>query len=244
MVAITKKIRFDNSGYYFIGLPILVLLGFWDSYFSKLFPGTNDYNFYFHFHAVIMTLWVLVLIIQPILIRKKELALHKVIGKLSYIVMPLLFISVILLTHVQLQKRIDIVNGEISLSGPSPHLLLPFKDLLILGIMYIIAIVHRRDVNIHARAMIATGIVFIEPALSRFLIEITDSVPVGFLTTIGLVYTILIALMVVERKQKKGRWVFPLVLSLYIFVHSLLIFQVQIGFWETFAKWFAGLPLT
>lgn len=244
MAVITKKIRFDKSGYYFIGLPILVLLGFWSSYFSKLFPGTNDYHFYFHFHAVIMTLWILALIIQPILIRKKELAIHKFIGKLSYILMPLLFISVILLKHFQIQKQIEIINGEVSLSGPSPHLLLPFKDLLILGIMYTIAIVNRREINIHARAMIATGIVFIEPALSRFLIEITDSVPVGFLTTIGLVYAILIALMISEKKQKKGRWIFPLVLSLYIIVHSLIIFQVQIGFWETFAKWFAGLPLT
>ena len=241
MTTITRKIRYDNSGYYFIGLVGLVLLGFWPSYFSKFFNGTEKYSFYFHFHAAMMSLWILTLIVQPILIRKKKLAVHKFIGKLTYILMPMLFISVILLTHYQIQKHVEIVNGE-KLYGN--HLIIPFKDLLILGTAYIIAIVYRHNINIHARAMIATGIVFIEPALFRLLINSTKNLPIGFLCTIGLVYSLLIGLIIIERKQKSGRWVFPLILGLYIIVHSLIISQIKIGVWETFAKWFAGLPLT
>ena len=241
MTNLTSKIRFDKSGYYFVGLIGLVLLGFWPSYFSKFFNGTENYSFYFHFHAAIMSLWILTLIAQPILIRKKKLAVHKFVGRLTYILMPLLFISVILLTHNNIQEHVLIVNSQ-KLYGP--HLIIPFKDLLILGTAYIIAIVYRHDINIHARAMVATGIVFIEPALSRFLIYSMKDTNIGYLCTIGFVYSILIGLMILERKQKRGRWVFPLILGLYIFVHSLLIFQINFGIWETFAKWFAGLPLT
>ena len=60
---ITRKLDFGKSGYYFIGLFVLVLLGFWPSYFSKFIDGTADFNFYFHFHAVIATLWLILLIV-------------------------------------------------------------------------------------------------------------------------------------------------------------------------------------
>ena len=242
MDAIATKIRFDKSGYFFIGLVGIAILGFWPTYFSKFLNRTENYSFYFHFHAAMMSLWIVLLIIQPILIRKNKLIIHKFIGKLTYVLMPLLFISVILLTHFQIQKHVDIVNGE-KLYGP--HLIVPFKDLLILGTAYIIAIVYRRNVNIHARAMVATGIVFIEPALIRFIRHsfIPEQLP-AYLCNIVLMYSLLIGLIIFERKQKNGRWVFPLILCLYIFVHSLIIFHIRFGFWETFARWFAALPLT
>jgi hypothetical protein len=43
------------------------------------------------------------LITQPILIRKKKLVLHKLIGKASYAVMPLLLISVLLILNAGLK---------------------------------------------------------------------------------------------------------------------------------------------
>lgn len=237
------KIRFDKAGYYFTGLVGLAILGFWASYFSKFFDGETRFNFYFHFHAMMMSLWILVLIVQPTLIRKKKLALHQSIGKLTYILMPLLFISVILLAHSRLREHITVINGE---NFYGPNLVIPFKDLLLLGTAYIIAVVHRRDVNIHARAMVATGIIFIEPALFRFIFSNHFVAGVGpaFLLTIGIVYALLIGLMIRERKQERGRWVFPLILGLYIFAHAIIISGINISPWETFARWFAALPLT
>src|SRR6218665_2023980 len=90
----TAKIRFDKSGYYFIALMALVFAGFWKSYFSRFFNGTNDYNFYFHFHAAMMLLWVIILIAQPLLIRKKKLGVHRIIGRLTYFLMPVMLLSV------------------------------------------------------------------------------------------------------------------------------------------------------
>ncbi|MBS1735833.1 MAG: hypothetical protein JSS98_04425 [Bacteroidetes bacterium] len=243
-MAITQKIRFDKSGYYFMALVCIVLMGFWPSYFAKFATGTNKYPFYFHFHATMMSLWLLLLIVQPILIRKKKLSLHRTIGKLSYVIMPLLFLSVILLRHYQMEKHVQIKNNE-KFYGPS--LVVPFKDLFIIGIAYIIAIRYRHNVNIHARAMICTGIAFIEPPLIRFLNYAVFPGGDGlaaFFTTIGIIYSILIALIIIERKQRSGLWVFPLILGLLIMVHSIIYFQISIPGWETFARWFAALPLT
>jgi uncharacterized membrane protein YozB (DUF420 family) len=88
------KQRFEVSGYYFIALAALALLGFWPTYFSKFFDGTADFKFYFHFHATVITLWVASLITQPILIRRKQLKWHRLIGKFSYILIPLIIVSV------------------------------------------------------------------------------------------------------------------------------------------------------
>jgi len=196
----TKNIRFEKSGYFFIGLVLLVFLGFWPTYFSKYVDGTANFNMYFHFHGLMASLWIIMLIIQPILIRKKKLPLHRIIGKLSYIILPLFFISVILLKHHRI--------GGIIIENLGASLWLQLKDIVIIGVMYIIAIVNRHNIQIHARAMIATGIVFIEPTLGRFIIitVLPDSdFLIGFLITIGIMYALLIWLIYLERKQTSGR---------------------------------------
>ncbi len=229
------KIRFDISGYYFIGLFVLVIWGFWPSYFAKFFNGAAGFNFYFHFHAAMVTLWIAMLITQPFFIRKKKLVLHRLIGKLSYILFPLVFISVILLVHSR--HNIDERNLDIIL-------FVPFKDLIVLATAYFIAIKYRHNINLHARGMVATGIVFIEPALVRLIMNIFGASLTAYLFTIGIIYTLLIVLIFLERHQKRGRWVFPLILGLYMIVHSIIIFNLHIGIWKVFCKWFIVLPLT
>ena len=233
-----KKIRFDNSGYYLMILVLLVILGFWPTYFSKYVDGTANFNMYFHFHGLMASLWILLLIVQPILIKKKKLPLHRKIGKLSYIILPLFFLSVILLKH----HRID---GQIT-ENMGARLGLQTKDLVIIGIMFTIAIVNKHNMQIHARAMIATGIVFIEPALGRFLgiVIFPDNPMIGFFVTIGIVYALLIWLIFLERKQSSGRWIFPLGICLYLLFHYLYLFQISFPLWDSFAKWFALLPIT
>ncbi len=63
----TTKLRFELSGYYFIGLVGLILVGFRPSYFSKFFDGTANFNFYFHLHASIVGICVSMLILQFII---------------------------------------------------------------------------------------------------------------------------------------------------------------------------------
>lgn len=235
----SKPQTFNKSTYYFMGLFALALAGFWPSYFAKFFDGTADFTFYFHFHAALAIVWIIFLVVQPLLIRRKQFALHKKIGKLSYILVPLIFISIALLAH----SRIDPEDENIGLS-----LWIPFKDLLIFTFGYGVAIRYRKIMPIHARGMIVAGIVLIEPALVRLILYMffPDSgfAPAGYLATIGIVYLLILGLIVAERKEKKGRWVFPVTLGLYLFVHSVIILQYSVPGWQIIAKWFAGLPLT
>lgn len=236
----TKKrtLQFKNTGYYFIGLIALAFAGFWPSYFSKFFDGTADFTFYFHFHAVLAVIWIFILIVQPLLVYQKKLEIHRLIGKMSYVLVPLIYISVILLAH----SRIDPQSPDRYL-----NFWFPFKDLIIFSAGYGVAIRYRKQMAIHARGMIVAGIVMIEPALVRLISYVFfpgEFNPAAYLLTIGLVYALLIGLIIRDRNEKKGRWVFPMALLLYLFVHGVILLQIRFKPWQLFVDWFASLPLT
>jgi uncharacterized membrane protein HdeD (DUF308 family) len=92
--------------------------------------------------------------------------------------------------------------------------------------------------------MIVCGLVFIEPALSRFIDYAIAPFPTAYFLTISVVFSLLIALIFLERNQKRGRWIFPMTLGLYIIMHAIILFEVHIAPWVTFSEWFAALPLT
>lgn len=238
----TTKINFNKAGYYFIGFALIVLLGFWNRYFSQLITGTSDNAIYFHFHGIMALLWIAILVVQPILIRKRKFRAHRFIGKLSFIVMPLLIISLLMITQY---------IGNLTNSEPT------FIDVMIGGnvgggigiilIFYIIAIWKRHDVNVHARAMIATGIPFIDPALARLLLGFFPNIPPTFipLITFSVISILLTTLIIVERKTKRARWVFPLSLCINIVFTALLFTGSKIPVVDpAFGKWFRQLPLT
>ena len=232
----TSKIRFDKAGYYFIGLVALVLLGFWKSYFSLFFKDvTNDYAFYFHFHATMVSLWVLMLIVQPILIRKKKLNVHRFIGKFSYAIMPLLLLSIILIENYTGKLSPD---AELTFTNYVNSL----SDALKVLIFFVIAIWGRHNVSIHARAMVCTGIAFIGPALVRFLANV--HIPNGYIVYAVMICSLLVTLIIIERKQKIGRWIFPLMLGLSLANFILAIYQIQIPVLDPAVKWIVKLPLT
>ena len=120
---------------------------------------------------------------------------------------------------------------------------MPFKDIIILLIAFYIAIRYRKTMNIHARGMIATGIVFIEPALVRLINNYIIPLPEGYILNIVIIYLLLGYLIYRERRSKKGRWVFPIILAMYIVVHFIILNGVNIEIWNSFTLCFMNLPL-
>ena len=228
--------EFKNLEYYAFGLLVVALAGFWRTYFSKFFDGSAAFSQYFHFHAVTALLWVLCLIAQPLLIRLRRRDWHRIIGKFSYGLVPLIFISVMLLAHHRNSPNAQNV---------AQRLWIPFKDLFVFSFGYGVAIFFRRSTPIHARGMIVAGLSLIEPAMVRvFYFVIGIGRPLGYYLGITPIYIILITLIVLERKAVAGRWVFPCALGLFLFVHTVKILGLVLPGWGAFAHWFMSLPLT
>ncbi len=227
---------FNKSAYYFIILLALALIGFWDTYFSKIFSETN---FYVHFHAATMIAWIGILITQAFLIQYKKRDLHRVVGKSSYALFPLIIISLVLLAHNQITLydfgikyfRLYVLFLQLSL-------------LAIFIIAYSLAIAYRKSPMQHARYMICTSLTMIDPAVARIPLNIPEF-PFSYqVLTFGLTDLILIVLIILERKQKIGREVFPIMLTVFIFFQTLNLTWTRSSTWNDFSLWFAKLPLT
>ncbi|MEX0324063.1 MAG: hypothetical protein AB3N63_18035 [Puniceicoccaceae bacterium] len=228
--------KFKNLEYYAAGLLLLVLVGFWPSYFSKFFDGSADFTFYFHFHTITAALWIVFLIVQPLLIRTKRLRIHRLVGKCSYLLVPMLYISILLLAHHRQHPYVE---------GGEHRLWIPFKDLIIFGYGYLVAICYRKEAPIHARGMVIAGMALIEPTMARIVINVIGiAPPAGYILGISIIYVIIAIVIVKERKATVGRWVFPGALCIFAFIHTVVIFRLAIPGWKSFAEWFLSLPLT
>ena len=228
--------KFQNTGYFYLGFLILAFIGFWPSYFSKFFDGTADFNIYFQFHAATAILWVAMLIIQPVLIRSKKYELHRVVGKFSYFLVPILFISVLLLAHNRISPELEFVG---------PEFWIPFKDLVIFSYGFGVAIWFRHSMPIHARGMIVAGFALFEPVMVRVMYNVLGlQGTYPYILAISFGYMVLMVLIFLERKEKQGRWVFPMALVLFFFIHLVRISGFNPDFWEGFSRWFISLPLT
>lgn len=227
---------FQKSGYYFIALLLLALIGFWESYFSKLFSGINAYT---HFHAVTMLLWIGMLITQAFLIKHKQYSLHKVIGRFSYGLVPILVISLILLAHSQ------ITIHDFGITYSRLYILfLQLSLVLIFIIAYVLAIRYRSTPYLHARYMIATSLTLIDPAVARIPLNIPP-LPFDYqVLTFALTDIILLIFIFMERNQKHGREVFPGILLLFVVLQVINLTFTDHAIWDSFSLWFAKLPLT
>ena len=242
------RLRLDHATFWFIAMAAVVGLGF-SHYFRNVFGGTNDYAGVFHFHGALAFLWVALLIMQPLFIRTRQPGLHRLVGRIGLAVMPLFIVSGVMVHHYlgNLHPEKPVTLFDVTNDG----------GLVILAVFYGIAVWKRHEVQIHARAMISTGIGMIQPASDRLFAKLLAFLHVpdrnlGFdlridsLASLILIVGLLVALIVVERRQHAGRWVFPLLLAMLVSFQcfdSLHPSGTIPGVDPAFGKWFLALPL-
>jgi uncharacterized membrane protein YozB (DUF420 family) len=216
---------------------LVALVAFWPSYLSQL--GAN--GAYTHLHATLATLWILLLIAQPTLIRRRRRNWHRALGRVSYGLAPLVVVSIILLAR----SRIAGLAGE-AFASQTYVLYLQVSLVTLFGLSYALAVLTRRNTALHARFMICTGFTLIDPVVIRLMIW-ADSAPSWNYQwfTFGLTDLIILSLIWVERDARRGRWVFPTMLSVFVLSQLPAVLQMtHAPWWQAFSRWFAALSLT
>ncbi|PCJ82499.1 MAG: hypothetical protein COA49_00065 [Bacteroidetes bacterium] len=199
---------YKNLGYFLILLIPFTFLGFYKTYFNQ-FPTFKETNTFIHIHAAIASIWILMLIAQPLLIRNKKNKLHKKIGKISYILFPLLILSFI----PQMIKMVHSDNPAV--------LFFPLSDCIALIIFYSLAIYHKNTLSKHMRYMIGTAIVFLSPTLGRIgplWLGISDVINQNAIY--GIIYLILIGLIFVDKRNGKKYQPYVLILTVWV-IHQI-----------------------
>ncbi len=234
---IDKKEKFlqNNIGFFFIGVLIVTLLGFYPSYFAH-FPRLEGFSWAYHFHAFFATLWIVMLITQAFLIRRKNFDLHRKIGTASYFVIPFLLFSFFLMAKAMYFKSINInhLSEPEALAGLSKSGL---RDILYMIILYSLAILYKKRTSWHLRFFTCSGLMILGPGLGRFAFgnfrpEVAGATMGVFLLLIPIIW------LIIDIVKKKS----PVPLLIFIAITISAIYMDGCGhsaWWQTFAKWFA-----
>jgi hypothetical protein len=227
---------YKNLVYFFGVLIVITFLGFYKRYFSLApdFPGLKDIH---HVHAIALTLWLSMLIIQPILIANNNLHIHRIIGKFSYILVPVMFVSMLLVYHNQYLRMGSEGKPE---TETLAFIFSPTTDSIPFLIFYMLAIFFRRETAKHMRYMISTGIVIGGPGLGRIFMTwmgMDIFAAIGLITLITLL--VFVGLIIYDRVKKKQFRINPYTISFIIWLipNILIIFLPNTTTWQNFAKW-------
>jgi len=236
-----RPLDLARSGPYFAALLIVTQIAFWPTYLSLAFSASSAFT---HFHAVTATVWLLLLIAQPLAIRTRRLAWHRALGQASYVVAAVVFVSIVLLAHDRMRRATAATADLFAVQTYVLYLQLSLAALF--GLSYGLGLATRRNMALHARFMVCTGLTLIDPVVIRLMFW-ADPTPTWNYQwfTFGLTDLAFIVLIYLERDSRIGRRVFPAMLS--VFAASQL--PALLGFtdgpsWQSFARWFATLPLT
>ena len=176
-----------NVGFLIITLMLLTLIGFYPTYISK-FPSFENVTTVQHFHGVMMMLWFLLLVIQPFLIKYNKLALHRILGKASYAIAPLVMYSIFVASKYEYYRDITQGTKEESLAG----LALDMTSIIAFGICYILAIINKKITPLHMRYMVGTALIIMAPGIVRIILIYQPFGVINFPT--GVLYTFIICL--------------------------------------------------
>lgn len=207
--------EYNNIGYVFLLFIPLTFLGFYKTYFvlSTEFKGTVD--IYTHLHAFFASIWIVLLIAQPLLIRYKNYKLHRFLGKISYFIFIGLILSFIPQMIKEYGKNLIPLNAGF--------------DILLLLLFYILAIKHKKNIAVHMRYMIAIALIFIGPTLGRIIFILLELENLGALHIPYLMVNgVLLSLIYFDKKNNRNYKPYVVALIAFI-VYLLALYTIDIN---------------
>ena len=220
-----------------------VLTAFWPRYFALL--GEAPIDPHFHAHGVTMTLWCLLLIVQPILIRNNYRKTHRILGYFSYLLVPLIFYSIIDLLLFRFNGIPGLRNYHLFFVA------LVVNSAVAFLLVYGLAIFFRKKVQLHARFMGATVFTILTPVTDRLTYRFVpewvqymptiDAAPI--VQVVGFVMADVILLILILWDWLSGRkpYAFGVSLGIMLLLQYAILNFYKFDFWRSFAEWLLGV---
>ena len=233
-----------NLGYWFLLLIVLVFAGFYKSYFVVFFQPHAPI---IHIHFVLMVLWIVMLITQPFLIKYKKFAIHRMLGKISYVLVPLVLASAFLMIRYSYynfvvdlnQKAVQglhqFTNDQV-LQHAAVYEAIAFFYLFSFATFYSLAILNRRKMAVHARYMMATALALLGPTVDRivfFYLKLPAYIPYE-LPSLIIIDILLALLLLKDYKDKRPTKTLWICLLIYGFGQVLYFTIPHTNAWQNF----------
>ena len=241
--------RLFNTAYLHLSKAVVVLamftlVAFYPRYLTVI---TSPLPWYMHAHFVLMIIWMSMLFLQPRFVGKKDFAKHRALGRVSYLLVPLILISSYLMIRfgyyrilAELQESGTMTADEAMFQARINIGLGPISFFALL-IFYPLAIVFRKNPQVHATYMVGTALSIVGPILDRALYQIADwyrfpTYPFEYVSFF-LVDMVLVVLLV--SNYQKGLSLKANQVCLFIFVSCQVVyaFFLDSWWWQGFVGW-------
>ena len=223
-----------NAVFFFAAFLLSVLIGFWPTYFTRIgeMPSWRA-----HVHGALLFAWCVLLVAQAWLIRTQRRDLHRALGKISYLLIPLMVVSSLVVEHHALVRAAGKYDAETLF-----FLYMIFALLLQLILAYSLSMVNRHTPALHMRYMICTPLVMFDPVFARILgVQFGIGFGTGQMITFSCIDAILLWLCYLDRNTTFR--VFPFMFVAFVLTQIPAFFVYKTPWWPAVARWFVGLPL-
>ena len=180
----------------FIAITVISIAGFYKTYFA-LFPAFQGLHAFTHIHLAVFLCWFVLLIWQPILIRQKKYELHRKIGRLTYFLAPLMFITILKMVAVNFPRNFA-NNQEQAYAAATGAIL----GAMFFITYYLIAVFNKRNMRWHVAFILAASITILDAGLGRLASNLTNP-GMGILIEILTPYLIALSILLYEKLKLK-----------------------------------------
>lgn len=225
---------YRNAHWWFLLALAVTVIGFFHSFFSR-FTKTDLRH---HFHGITATLWMILLIVQPYLYRKGNMALHRRLGKVTFALAPLLVVGGLLMVHTMLNNK--------EAYPPLTVYQLSFLDFFFIAQFiwfYNMAIKYHRETALHARYIAGTVLLLLPPGLVRalFLIPAVTSFDISLNITYLLVELTTLLLLLDDKRKGGIRPPYVIAMCCFLLQHIGVQFMASVPFWQKLMDAYASL---
>jgi hypothetical protein len=221
------------------GLLLLAAAAFWPLYLSKSWDAIDRYT---HTHAVLGTIWMLILVVQPVLILRGHRLAHRMAGRTSLFVALGFVVSGLLLTHFRASRM-----TEAAFAKEGIYIYLPLAVAVLFAAAVVLGYRWRSSTQVHARFMFSTALLLVDPVVARIMFFYLPPLPSDHLYQ-GITFTVITAAMAYLvnslPKQAHGRIWYRNYCIGAVAVLALFFAVPYTALWMAFVNWFRMLPLT
>jgi hypothetical protein len=227
-----------NAVFYFLAILLLSILVFGTQYILRISAGGTGYMPLAAFHAVTTGLWCVLLVAQGFLVRRDRLDMHGSLGKVSYLLAPVVAFSIFWLS-------LDVLKYD-GIQEDSLYILSVRAFLFIFFVAFLMfALFNKRRPDVHARWMICSAAILLDPILSR-ISAFLHPVPwtTGFHQIVAFtVMNLLVGVLAVADWRQGRKDVFPKALTLMLGGQIAALMLWDTTAFRSFAEWFKTIPL-
>ena len=146
-------------------LVVMIVVGFWPSYFGPLMRGVTEAPWILHLHGAIYMGWMFLLVAQTVLAARGRIRQHRAVGNVGIVHGWLVLAMGLLVSFVAPVMTYN--AGTRTLDEAAGFLLIPLGDMALFGPLFLSAVVYRKKPELHKRLMILATIAIAFAAIFR-----------------------------------------------------------------------------